>query len=393
MGLDWFLEIARASFLYVSVFLLIGGCVYYFIQYKTAKDNLRLTLEATSDIIVLFDSNCRYVDVFASRSNLLLAEPEKLIGHSVEEMMGPELGPKAKRLIESTFKTGQRELFSYELVLGSQTRYFEAYIERRDASVAVATIRDVTERMYLHRQLEIEKAKQVESARLASLGEVAGSIAHEINTPLAIIVASADHAKMLLQDELFSKDKIEKLINNISNTTNRIARIIKGMRTLSRDGHQDEMETVYVESIVQNTLSLCSERIKLNGVEIRLELEKDLSIFCRPVQISQVILNLINNAFHAVHEKNQPAPYILVRSEKCENDFVEISVIDSGAGVPVQIRQRIFEPFFTTKPVGQGTGLGLSISSNIVIDNQGELLLDEEFEQTRFFLRFPAAKA
>lgn len=379
-----------AVFVLIVVLVVLSG--YLYISLRKVKANLRMTLEATSDIVFLIDSNYRYQNVFASQSNLLLAAPQNLIGRGVEEVLGPELGMRARTLLENTFKTGRRELLSYDLKLGAEIKYFESYIERRDASTAVVTIRDVTDATLLKKQLEVEKARQLESARLASLGEVAGGIAHEINTPLAIISANAEHIRIHLNAEPISVEKIEKRALNIVNTVNRIASIIKAMRMLSRDGDKDEMEIVSVEGLMQNVLVLCAERIKLNGVDIKLELEKDLKIRCRPVQISQVMLNLLNNAFYAV--RNLPGEKAVIQLQsQTVGDNVEIAVVDAGGGVPADIRSRIFEPFFTTKPVGQGTGLGLSISSQIALDNKGELRLDDRSDLTRFVMRFKKEEA
>lgn len=377
--------VLAAAYVLSVVFIVLS--IYLYISLRKVKDNLRMTLEATSDIVFLIDSNYRYQNVFASQSNLLLAAPQNLIGRRVEDVLGPELGVRAQTLLENTFKTGRRELLSYDLKLGTEIKYFEAYIERRDTSTAVATIRDVTDATLLKKQLEVEKARQLESARLASLGEVAGGIAHEINTPLAIISANAEHIRIHLNSDPPSIEKIEKRALTIVNTVNRIASIIKAMRVLSRDGDKDEMEIVSVEGLLQNVLVLCAERIKLNGVEIQLELEKDLKIRCRPVQISQVMLNLLNNAFYAVRDLPAAKAVIKLQSQTV-GDHVEIAVVDAGGGVPADIRSRIFEPFFTTKPVGQGTGLGLSISSHIALDNKGELRLDDRSDLTRFVLRF-----
>jgi two-component system NtrC family sensor kinase len=102
-----------------------------------------------------------------------------------------------------------------------------------------------------------------------------------------------------------------------------------------------------------------------------------------------VLLNLLNNAFYAVtHQKNH-APTIIVSAEKTSDNHIEIAVVDSGLGIPPELRTKIFEPFFTTKVAGEGTGLGLSISKNLVISNEGDLYLDTSSERTRFCMSFP----
>ncbi|MBY0451708.1 MAG: PAS domain-containing protein, partial [Bdellovibrionaceae bacterium] len=143
--------VLAAAYALSVVFIVLS--IYLYISLRKVKDNLRMTLEATSDIVFLIDSNYRYQNVFASQSNLLLAAPQNLIGRRVEDVLGPELGVRAQTLLENTFKTGRRELLSYDLKLGTEIKYFEAYIERRDTSTAVATIRDVTDATLLKKQL------------------------------------------------------------------------------------------------------------------------------------------------------------------------------------------------------------------------------------------------
>jgi PAS domain S-box-containing protein len=375
--------------LIVACLVFLSGNIFFYFRNRKTKENFRLTLEASSDIVFLIDKDARYLDVFASQDNLLLASREKLIGRTVEEVLGPVLGLQIKSLIEKTFLTGKRQILAYEIILDSKLNYFEAIMERRDSSVVVATIRDVGERKALQQQIEIERIKQFESARLASLGEIAGSISHEVNTPLAIILASAQLLELNLKKDPLPIEKIAKQTQRIILTGNRIASIIKGLRALARDGSSDAFEFVPVENIVHNTLELCADKFRFMGIDIQVEVEKDLQIRCRSVQISQVLLNLLNNAFHAISlNQNLNKSLVIITAKKIQDEKIEIAVVDSGPGIPAEIKNRIFEPFFTTKSAGEGTGLGLSISSTIMNDHKGQLILDPSSQKTRFCMQF-----
>ncbi len=365
--------------------------IYYYFESRRSKDNLRLTLQASSDIVFLIDNKCCYLEVYASKNNILFETREKLIGQRIDTILGPELGAKAHACVDKAFLTGQRQIFIYEAMLNGQLCHFEASMERRDSNAVVAMIRDVTETKNLQQQVETERAKQFESARLASLGEMAGSIAHEVNTPLAIILASSQLLKLAVQRDPIAIDKINKQVERIMLTTHRISTIIKGLRSLARDGSNDILEKFPVETIVQNTLSLCSDQFRSHGVDLQINLQDHLYIHCRPVQISQVLLNLLNNAFYAVTNQKHQTPFIIVSAQKTMDNHIEIAVIDSGFGIPKELRTKIFEPFFTTKIAGEGTGLGLSISKNIVANNGGDLSLDVASERTRFCMRFPCS--
>lgn len=116
------------------------------------------------------------------------------------------------------------------------------------------------------------------------------------------------------------------------------------------------------------------------------EVREGLEVECRPTQISQVILNLLNNAHDAIGSLEEK--WVMVSVTEIEND-IEIRVTDSGSGIPEHVRMKIMEPFFTTKPVGKGTGLGLSVSLGILKAHRGSLVVDTESKNTCFVLRFP----
>jgi two-component system sensor histidine kinase DctS len=259
-------------------------------------------------------------------------------------------------------------------------------IARDGTKTLVGIIRDITERKLLQKQLEEQRARQIAASRMASLGEMAGGVAHEINNPLAIISGYAGRLSDVLNQNPIPRDKALDIVSRIDTTTIRIATIIKGLRAISRDGEFDEKEVVSLSVIVADTMSLCAERFISKGVYVETKVDPGLVVFCRSVQISQVLLNLLTNAFFSVSKS--PGGNILIEA-KLRGDWVEIAVTDSGEGVPAHHREKIFEPFFTTKPIGSGTGLGLSIGVSIVRDHGGELILDSNAEKTRFVFRLP----
>ncbi len=224
------------------------------------------------------------------------------------------------------------------------------------------------------------------SAKMASLGEMAGGIAHEINNPIAIIQGRAQHMRERIESGELNSDYLLKGISKIEEVTNRIIFIIKSLRSFSRNAEKDPFSEVPLQQIINETLELCRERLKNHNVELRVSPIPDISISCRGPQISQVLLNLLNNAHDAVLETE--SPWIMVRVSDLV-DQVEISVIDSGHGIPAEIADRIMEPFFTTKDIGKGTGLGLSIAKGLVEDHRGELKLDRNSSNTRFVVILP----
>ncbi len=234
--------------------------------------------------------------------------------------------------------------------------------------------------------IEEHRAKMLQSAKLSALGEMAGGVAHEINSPLTVISLSVDHLRDLVQDEKLDKEAVERALDRIENTTFRIARIIKSLKTFCSDGSAQPTTDIPVRELIDDTLSFCSQRFSTGSVDLRVGELPQLVLPCRPVELSQVLLNLLNNAYDAVMSEGDRWIQLAVEDK---GDMVEISVTDSGPGIPVGVRDRIMQPFFTTKQPGHGTGLGLSISRGIAESHGGELFLDENSKRTRFVLRLP----
>lgn len=237
-------------------------------------------------------------------------------------------------------------------------------------------------------ELELEKQRLIsmESAKLATLGEMSAGIAHEINNPLAVMMGRADMMIGELKKGTVTPDLLINNLEKIVKGSERIAKIVKGLKTFSRNGDKDEFQSVKVDTMVQDVLDFTREKFKHNSIELRVNIETDLSIDCRSTQIEQVLLNLLSNSFDAI--AGSPEPWILVEG-KVEGDIVAIAVTDSGPGIDQKLISKIMQPFYTTKEVGKGTGLGLSISLGIVKSHQGEFFYDGNSKNTRFVIRVP----
>jgi two-component system NtrC family sensor kinase len=232
-------------------------------------------------------------------------------------------------------------------------------------------------------ELEHSRARALSSDRLSALGLMAGNIAHEINNPLAIIHSSACDLLELVEARNVPRQAVETAATRIKRTADRISLIVQSMRRLARDGSADPLERARVSEIVEQVISLCQERFRAHSVRLDIApIDAKLQIVCREVQISQVLLNLLQNAFDAVVEL-QEEKWVRLQVT-CRDRSVVFEVMDNGPGVPAELRARIMEPFFTTKPVGKGTGLGLSLSKTIVEEHGGKLQLSEADHHTCF---------
>lgn len=245
---------------------------------------------------------------------------------------------------------------------------------------------EITELVQARKKLREQEAKAHFSAKLASLGEMAAGIAHEINNPLAIIQGSASVMQKLVDIEPLDRDSLKLLTSKMIETTNRISKTIKSLKSLSRSGDNDPFEKVDLAGLIDQCVDISRQRIERHEIKLTLPTFTFPVLFmAREVQISQVLMNLFSNAIDACRESENP--WITVGYQVDEN-FLDILVSDSGPGIPPEIRNKIMEPFFTTKEVNQGTGLGLSISKSILQAHRGELSLVEG-PHTTFRIHLP----
>lgn len=283
-----------------------------------------------------------------------------------------------------------------EVVVGEELRTVDGRTLERDyLPIFVGTVykghlwvlRDVTEKKDAERIIESQKVQIAATAKLSALGEMAGGIAHEINNPLAIIQGRSQHLRSLAKRDRLDKEAVLVAANAIDTTTERLAKIVHGLRSFAKDGDLDPCESLQVARLFGDTLAFCAERFR--NSDVRLDVDTGpagLALWCRPVPLSQVLLNLLNNAFDAASELTERWVRLEVRDA---GDTVTIAVTDSGGGIPRAVRDAMMRPFFTTKGVGKGTGLGLSVSKGIVESHGGSLELDETCTHTRFVVTLP----
>lgn len=256
-------------------------------------------------------------------------------------------------------------------------------------NMIVSVCRDVTQQREMEELVSQQRVQMVANSKLSALGEMAAGIAHEVINPLAIVAGRSLTLRTLVASNP-ADPRVNSFAQDIEDGTSRIVKIIRGLQSFSRSGERDPLAKISLQTILDDTLTFCAARFADKGVElIAPSLAQDIRLECRPVQISQILLNLLNNSFDSVKDRKEKWVEVSI---DCNESFVEISVTDSGPGIPADIRGRIFEPFFTTKPVGEGTGLGLSITRGLVESHGGTISLDETSPNTRIVVRMPLAQ-
>lgn len=228
------------------------------------------------------------------------------------------------------------------------------------------------------------------TSKLASLGEMAGGMAHEINNPLTTIQLQSDLLKKSLNGDCIDKEIALKRLHVVTESLHRVSKVITNLKQFSRDTSQDPMDSVAIKEVIEQTLSFCKIRFADHGIQIgQLEIP-EIKVQCRPMQLSQAILNLLNNSFESLVRENNKEKTIHIMVEKSQNEAL-IRIMDNGRGVPPDIRGKIFNPFFTTKEIGEGMGLGLNVSLGMIVSQNGTLELDSKSEKTSFLIKLPLA--
>ncbi|MCX6118736.1 MAG: ATP-binding protein [Proteobacteria bacterium] len=319
-------------------------------------------------------------------------QKKQAIGKTDRDFFPPEQCEHFKRVDLETLKTGQLQYTDEESVdspsLGPRlVRTWKVPIQGK---FLLGISQDISLEKSLQKQLEQQKAVAFNAAKLASLGEVAGGIAHEINNPLAIISGQSLMLAKKLKSGVLTFEEAERITENIGRTIVRIQNIVDGLRKHSRDDSLEQSKQINVITVVEEASAFCSERMRKSSIELKMltNPNEDMTIMGRDVQLSQVFVNLISNSIAAI--KGMNSPWIEISISKT-NGKILIAFTDSGSGIPTSMQEKIFQPFFTTKDIGEGTGLGLSISKGIIESHAGSLRLNHLHNNTQFIVELNEA--
>jgi len=332
--------------------------------------------EVGSDWLWEADENHRFTWFSERMGEVLKADPGKLIGTSPFDLPHPEESRLSEKWAEMRAVVDERRSFrSFEYRMQtSLTDNPWRSISGKPVYAEDGTFRgyrgmghDITER----KQLE---AQVIQSAKLASIGEVAAGVAHEVNTPLATIILSMFNVREALKQN--NPELVESILSMVEQQTETVAGVIRELLSFSRNAQHDEQEVVDLNGVIETVFGLQARRLEQNQISLQQQKSpKPALVLGQKVPLEQICYNLLQNAMHAVF--NQPVQTISLQAY-VRGQRVLLEVRDSGIGIPKSQQQQVFEPFFTTKQRHLGTGLGLSISLRIARQYGGELRLQSK---------------
>ena len=427
---DWFKKASNSEYFISDVFLGLRGLPHFIIAVRENWFGKPTIIRATIDFLA-FSNLVDRIRIGATGFAFILNRQGELQTKTQFENL-PRKGPyrdflgihqeqgERVHIIEKTDSSGQKNIYvaaflkNGDWLLVYQQRAYDAFSDlRRTQNIAVilimiggigiVTMALLLSRRMISRMAQADRDKEmmdkqvIETGKLASIGELAAGIAHEINNPVAIMVEEAGWIEDLLEEEDFKKgknlDEFQRALKQIRVQGHRCKDITHNLLSFARktDG---KVKKLQLNALIEEMVRLSGQRAKFGNVSIETDLKADLPLIdASEIELQQVFLNLINNALDAM-EKGGGTLKITTHLENVEKFYgVVVDIADTGPGIPKVNLPKIFDPFFTTKPVGKGTGLGLSICYGIIHKMGGEISVDSiQGDGTTFHIHFPLSR-
>jgi PAS domain S-box-containing protein len=358
------------------------------IALKQAADEWRTTFDSIDDMICILDNNQqilrvnrRFADVFKTTPQALAGQYCYNVAHGTD---GPlSVCPHVKALKTNT--TESVEYFEPKLEMQIEETVSPIFNVRGRVVGTIHIMKDITKRKRSEEENILLREKTEISSRMATVGEMAAGIAHEINNPLTSVIGFSE---LLMSGEL--PPDIKEPVKIIADGSNRVKEIVKRMLNFARQTKSAKTST-NLNELIDTTLELRNYVLRTANIEVIRQLDPDLPwVTVDSGQIQQVFLNLIVNAEYSM-KKAQGQGTLTITSEK-RGENVCISFRDNGLGMSPETKKKLFTPFFTTKEPGEGTGLGLSLSHSIILEHGGNIGIESEpGKGANFIITLPIA--
>lgn len=362
-----------------------------------SKDYVDNILNSMNEILIVIDSEGNVETTNNAATHFLGYTVEELKSKKIYEFMVADFLPDNKFNLDDLIKSGLDLIQDKDVTLYSKDNEEIPFSitggvlkENDQVKGMILTCKDMRDSQLL-KKLRTTQKQLVQSAKLASLGEMSAGVAHELKNPLAIIEGFNNRLKINLSKEnIFSSDKAKRYVQLIEENCHRISTIITHMQEFSRQaGHK--FRPIDVNEVVDKSFILFSEQFRLNNIAFEKQLtEGSLKSFGDPTKLEQIFVNLLSNARDSITDfKERREGKVIVTTKLVEKNII-VEVSDNGPGIPEDVIDKIFDPFYTTKEVGKGTGLGLSISYGIIKEHKGNITCKSEIGVgTTFIISLP----
>jgi PAS domain S-box-containing protein len=360
---------------------------------RISEVRFRSVVQAANDAIILGDSEGRIISWNQGAESIFGYMEAEVLGRPLTLLMPERYRQAHQRAIDRLMRTGQPRLMGKTLEFHGLRRDGQEFpVEMSLATWQVGgsmfcsgIIRDITERKEAMAQLQRQQEALYQREKLAAMGSLLASVAHELNNPLSVIMVQAE----LLSPELKDEALAERM-KAISQSAERCVHLVRNFLALARQNPPQRTQ-VSLNAVVEDVLELMSYALRIDNIEVVWRPDPALpSLWADLHQLHQVVVNLVTNAQQALRETDGPRQLVLATQSDAAGQRVALEVTDTGPGIPATLQERIFEPFFTTKPPGVGTGLGLPFCRGIIAAHGGEISVHSQLGQgTRFRVDLP----
>lgn len=340
----------------------------------------RMDLASSGVKLGLWDWDLRTGEIWATsscRKMFGLGESEDLTRQSFAATVLQEDRPRVRSEIDAAIAERRSFETEYRIALPNEeprwitTKGSPRSDEGQEVNRLVGVVLDVTERKKVEFEADQQRQQLAHLTRVSALGALSGAVAHELNQPLTAILTNAQAAARILTQEPVDKTEIRLILEDIMHDDKRAGDVIKHLRALLKKG-ESLMQTISVNELVTEVLALAHSDLILRDVAVSRQLDDELPVVHGdPIQLQQVLLNLIINACEAMSTRPTGDRLLFVRTTSNGNGHVRLSVSDTGEGLSPEASEKVFEPFYTTKALG--LGLGLPICRSIITAHGGRL--------------------
>jgi two-component system sensor kinase FixL len=358
---------------------LLGVLVDVTAQAQQQAENTAL-LDTAVDAIVIIDQQGRIETFNPAATRLFGYRPEEVIGRPVSDLMPEPHRSRHDGYMRRYLDTGEHRIIGIGRELEALDRHgrkFPIYLAVSEIMLKgrrrfTGIIRDLSEQRAARAALAEQREKLAHVGRLSTMGEMTASIAHEINQPLTAISMYAQSSLKLIEKGNVDLDKLAGALEKLNTQSLRAGAIIERIQRFAR-AQENQRELVDVNGLLQELVKLAEGDARIHDVEITFDLAERLpAVYCDPIQIQQVALNLIRNAIDAMKDDAaSTASAMVIQSRHGEDGSIEVAVSDQGPGVAEDQKNLLFRPFHTTKK--DGMGMGLSICRTIIAEHGGDM--------------------